>query len=52
VIAALDLVLPTVFGFGAALYLWLSVRVSRASSDLSNNIISYFLFLIGMILSA
>jgi diguanylate cyclase (GGDEF)-like protein/PAS domain S-box-containing protein len=51
VIAALDLVLPTVFGFGAALYLWLSVRVSRASSDLSNNIISYFLFLIGMMVA-
>ena len=46
-IAALDLVLPTVFGFAAMLYLWLSVRVSRASSDRSNNIISYFLFLIG-----
>jgi diguanylate cyclase (GGDEF)-like protein/PAS domain S-box-containing protein len=51
VIPALDLILPTVFGFAAVLYLWLSVRVSRASSDLSNNIISYFLFLIGMMVA-
>ena len=46
-IDGLALILPTVFGFAALLYLWLAVRVSRASSGLSNNIISYFLFLIG-----
>jgi len=43
----LDLVLPTFFGFAALLYLWLAVRVSRASAHSSNSAISYFLFLIG-----
>ena len=42
----LTLVLPTAFGFAAVVYLWLSVRVSRASSQSENNAISYFLFLI------
>jgi len=40
-------VLPTVFGFAAAIYLWISVRVSRASTQTSNNAIAFFLFLIG-----
>ena len=44
-------ILPTVFGFVAVLYLWLSVRVSRASAESSNNAISYFLFLIGMMVA-
>ncbi|MGH8130252.1 MAG: histidine kinase N-terminal 7TM domain-containing protein, partial [Steroidobacteraceae bacterium] len=43
----LELVLPTVFGFAALLYLWLAMRVSRASPQNPNNAISYFLFLIG-----
>jgi len=43
----LTLVLPTVFGFSALIYLWLAVRVSRASAQSENNAISYFLFLIG-----
>jgi len=43
----LTLVLPTVFGFSAFIYLWLAVRVSRASVQSENNAISYFLFLIG-----
>ena len=47
----LNLVLPALFGFATVLYLWLAVRVSRASSRLSNNAISYFLFLIGMMVA-
>jgi diguanylate cyclase (GGDEF)-like protein/PAS domain S-box-containing protein len=50
-ISQLSAVLPTVFAFTAVLYLWLSVRVSRASAELSNNAISYFLFLIGMMVA-
>ena len=42
----LNLVLPTTFGFSALMYLWLAVRVSRASAQSENNAISYFLFLI------
>jgi diguanylate cyclase (GGDEF)-like protein/PAS domain S-box-containing protein len=47
----LNLILPPLFGFAAVLYLWLAVRVSRVSSRLSNNAISYFLFLIGMMVA-
>jgi len=47
VIESLNLILPPAFGLAAALYLWLAVRVSRASADSSNSAISYFLFLIG-----
>ena len=50
-IASLDLILPAVFGMAAVLYLGLAVRVSLASVDLSNNAISYFLFLIGMMVA-
>ncbi len=39
-------VLPTAFGFGALVYLWLAVRVSRASAPFADNAISFFLFLI------
>jgi diguanylate cyclase (GGDEF)-like protein/PAS domain S-box-containing protein len=49
--ANLDLILPTVFGLAAVLYLWLAVRVSRASVDTSNSAISYFLFLIGIMVT-
>ena len=42
----LHLVLPTAFGFSSLIYLWLAVRVSRASAQGENNAISYFLFLI------
>jgi len=42
----LSLILPTAFGFTALIYLWLAVRVSRASTQSENNAISYFLFLI------
>jgi diguanylate cyclase (GGDEF)-like protein/PAS domain S-box-containing protein len=51
VIEGLNLILPALFGFAAVLYLWLAVRVSRASAGLSNNVISYFLFLIGMMVA-
>jgi hypothetical protein len=47
-IEQLDTILPTVFGLATVLYLWLAVRVSRESSEGSNNTVSYFLFLIGM----
>ena len=50
-IEGLDMILPALFGFAAVLYLWLSVRVSRAKVRLSNNVISYFLFLIGMMVA-
>lgn len=50
-ISQLNAILPAVFGFSAVIYLWLSVRVSRASSESSNNTISYFLFLIGMMIA-
>ena len=42
----LTLILPTAFGFAAVVYLWLAVRVSRASTQSANSAISYFLFLI------
>ena len=47
----LNLILPTAFGLAAVLYLWLSVRVSRESTGASNNSISYFLFLIGIMVA-
>ena len=50
-IEGLDLILPTGFGFAAVLYLWLAVRVSRASIGLSNSAISYFLFLMGIMVA-
>jgi len=48
VIEQLDAILPAIFAFATVLYLWLAVRVSRESIELSNNTVSYFLFLIGM----
>jgi diguanylate cyclase (GGDEF)-like protein/PAS domain S-box-containing protein len=47
----LQLVLPTAFGFAAVVYLWLAVRVSRASAQSANNAISYFLFLIAAMIA-
>lgn len=47
----MDHLLPTVFFFTAVLYLWLSVRISRASADLPTSTTSYFLFLIGMMVA-
>ena len=41
-------ILPPVFVFTTVLYLWMAVRVSRASIESANNTVSYFLFLIGM----
>jgi diguanylate cyclase (GGDEF)-like protein/PAS domain S-box-containing protein len=51
VIESLNLILPPVFGLAAVLYLWLATRVSRASVDSSNSTISYFLFLIGIMVA-
>lgn len=50
-LAGLDLILPSGFGFIAVLYLWLAIKVSRISDGESNNAISYFLFLIGMMIA-
>lgn len=47
----LHVILPAVFGLTSVLYLWLAVRVSRASSESSNSMISYFLFLIGLMVA-
>ena len=44
----LDKILPAVFAVTTVLYLWLSVRVSRATMDSSNSTVSYLLFFIGM----
>ena len=46
-ISQIGLIMPAVFAISAALYLWLAVRVSRASSEYSSNAIAYFLFLLG-----
>ena len=43
--------LPAVFAFSAVIYLWLSVRVSRASQESSNNAVAFFLFLIGLMVA-
>jgi diguanylate cyclase (GGDEF)-like protein/PAS domain S-box-containing protein len=51
VIDGLHLILPAVFGMAAVLYLWLAVRVSRATVESSSNAISYFLFLIGTMIA-
>jgi len=51
VIARIGLVLPGMFGMAAILYLWLAVKVSRASIESSNSAISYFLFLIGIMIA-
>ena len=44
-------ILPAVFGFTAVLYLWLAVRVTLASAENSNRTVSYFLFLIGIMVA-
>ena len=41
-----DLLLPIAFGISAIIYLWLAVRVLRASAESGNRAISYILFLI------
>lgn len=45
--AVIDLLLPTVFALAACTYLWLAVRVSRATEQSRSRVISYFLFLLG-----
>jgi PAS domain S-box-containing protein len=44
-------IMPAILGSAAVLYLWLAVRVSRASTHTSSNAISYFLFLIGTLIA-
>ena len=43
--------LPMVFGLAGLAYLWLAVRVARASQQSAGSSISYFLFLIGALLT-
>lgn len=50
-IESLDLFLPTILGLAATLYVWLAVRVFRASPQGDANWISYFLFLNGAIIA-
>jgi diguanylate cyclase (GGDEF)-like protein/PAS domain S-box-containing protein len=47
-IEQLDTILPAVFAAATVAYLWLAVRVSRASAEASSNTVSHFLFLIGL----
>ena len=44
-------ILPPAFGIFALLYLWLAVRVSRASHQNSRNSISFYLFLVGAMIA-
>lgn len=46
-IAVIDQLLPTVFALAACIYLWLAVRISRATEQSRSRVISYFLFLLG-----
>ncbi len=50
-IEGLVLILPTVFGLVATLYVWLAVRVFRAAPREDANWISYYLFLNGAIVA-
>jgi diguanylate cyclase (GGDEF)-like protein/PAS domain S-box-containing protein len=43
----LDTILPGIFAGASVAYLWLAVRVSRASAEASVNSVSHFLLLIG-----
>ncbi len=47
-LAAVHDSLPTAFGLAGLLYLWLAVRAARATSRIGSNAISYFLFLVGV----
>ncbi|MDH4106795.1 MAG: diguanylate cyclase [Gammaproteobacteria bacterium] len=40
--------LPMTYGIAGLTYLWLATRVSRASAESANSVISYFLFLVGV----
>ena len=46
-----NLLLPMAFGFSAIVYLWLAVRVSKASAESEYNAISYFLYLIAAMIA-
>ena len=47
---ALATLLPTTFGFAGVMYLWLSLRVLRDGREAANNTISYFLFMVGLMI--
>jgi len=47
-IEQLDDILPPILAFTTVLYLWMAIRVSRASIESANNTVSHFLFLVGM----
>jgi diguanylate cyclase (GGDEF)-like protein/PAS domain S-box-containing protein len=49
--AVIDLLLPPVFALAALVYLWLAVRISRATAQSRSQVISYFLFLLGVIVA-
>jgi len=51
IIDQLDVVVPAVLAIAAALYLWLAVRVSRATIESANNAISYLVLLIGTMIA-
>ncbi len=47
---ALATLLPTTFGFAGAMYLWLAIRVMRDGDETANPTISYFLFMVGIMI--
>ncbi|HUD96658.1 MAG TPA: diguanylate cyclase [Woeseiaceae bacterium] len=49
--AVIDLLLPPVFALAALVYLWLAVRISRATAQSRSQVISYFLFLLGVMVA-
>lgn len=49
--AVIDLLLPPVFALAALVYLWLAVRISRATPQSRSQVISYFLFLLGVMVA-
>jgi len=50
-IEQLETILPAVFAAATVAYLWLAVRVSRAAGQATTNTVSYFLFLIGIMIA-
>lgn len=44
----IEFAVPAILSFASVIYLWLAVKVSRASSESANTAISFVLFLIGL----